>query len=88
MMSYTEQMKMLQEAKDAKVGDKISCKGITCTIGEIFYYDKYVETGHPMFKESKDEDTYYVFYDIEFKDSNGNYRHWKSSYDGGKLIPA
>lgn len=26
------------------------------------------------------------FWDIEFTDTNGNYRHWKQYFDGGELI--
>ena len=78
-MRYSEKMEMMQRAKDANVGDRICCQGITCTIGEIFYYDKYVEE-----KNGK----YEVFYDIEFKDTNNHYRHWKSYFDGGKLLTA
>ena len=37
-------------------------------------------------KYRKDIIEYVVFYDIEFKDTNNNYRHWKSYFDGGKLI--
>lgn len=78
-MNYTEKMEMLQKAKKVEVGDKISCQGITCTVGEIFYSDRYVEE-----KNGK----YEVFYDVEFKDTNNNYRHWKSYFDGGKLLTA
>jgi len=28
----------------------------------------------------------YDYADIEFTDENGNYGHYKSSYDGGKII--
>lgn len=79
MLRYEQRMEMLKSAKDAKVGDKIKCQGITCTIGEIFYYDKFVEELDGVEK---------VFYDIEFRDTNGNYRSWKSIFDGGVLIPA
>lgn len=30
---------------------------------------------------------FYKDWDIEFIDTEGNYRHWKQSIDGGKLIP-
>ena len=29
---------------------------------------------------------HYEYWDIEFLDSNNNYRHWKQCYDGGELI--
>ena len=76
-MRYFEAVKEMEKKRMARVGDKISAKGITCTIGEIFFNDRYVE---------KKDGEYTVFYDIEFKDTNGNYRHWKSYFDGGKLI--
>lgn len=87
MTTYFEANKeAFEESKRVKVGDKVKVGYTTCTIAEIAYIDVYAETGHPMFKESKDPDTYYIFYDIEFRDTNGVYRHWKSSYDGGTLI--
>lgn len=76
-MKYFEAVKEMEKKRMARVGDKISAKGITCTIGEIFFNDRYVE---------KKDGEYVVFYDIEFKDTNNNYRHWKSYFDGGKLI--
>ena len=57
----------------AYIGDKINCSGITVTIAEILYQDTYADEGE---------------LDIEFKDTHGNYRHWKQYFDGGKLIPA
>lgn len=61
--------------KEAKVGDKISCKGITVTIKEII--DQW--TDRSMGTE---------FYCVEFRDTNGKYRMWKQYYDGGELIHA
>lgn len=26
-------------------------------------------------------------YDVEFLDTFGNYHHWKSEFDGGRIIP-
>ena len=78
-MRYSEKMEMLQSARDIKYGDRIKCQNVICTVGEIFYYDKYVEE-----KDGK----YEVFYDIEVRDLNGHDRHWKSYFDGGKLLPA
>ena len=88
MTDFEKYLKMVEEANKikVKVGDKVRAMGITSTIAMIYYCDVYVETGHPMFREAKDEDEYYIFYDIEFRDTDGVLRHWKSSYDGGKLI--
>ena len=86
MTNYIEaNQKAMEEYKNIKVGDCIIAKGIKATIAEIYYCEVFAETGHPIFKEAKDEKTYYLFYDIEFKDTYGVYRHWKSHWDGGKL---
>lgn len=79
MMTYDEAMEKMLADREAKVGDRIRCMNIECTIGKIFYNDRYV---------SKKDGVYEVFYDIEFLDTNNNYRHWKSYFDGGKLILA
>ena len=75
-----------EEFQKVKVGDKVRAMGVTSTIDTIYYIDVYAETGHEYYKDAKDKDTYYIFYDIEFRDTNGVCRHWKSSYDGGILI--
>lgn len=77
MKQYFEVHEEMQSVREAREGDKISAMGITCTIGEIFHNERYVEL-----KDGK----YQVFYDIEFRDTNGKYRHWKSYFDGGQLI--
>lgn len=79
MNNYFEAQEKMMTVRKAKEGDIINCQGITCTIGEIFYNDRYVE--------EKDGE-YQVFYDIEFKDTDGHYRHWKSYFDGGNLLLA
>lgn len=60
-----------------EVGDVIKCKGVKAEIGEILYQDAY-------FPDYLPEDRHYI--DIEFKDTNGKYRHWKSHLDGGEVI--
>ena len=65
-MRYFEAVKEMEKKRMARVGDKISAKGITCTIGEIFFNDRYVE---------KKDGEYVVFYDIEF-----NYRLYFSRF--------
>ena len=67
-----------------EVGDFIKVRGIKVEIGEIlyqyFYKDEYNHTNSTIEGIS---DRSYI--DIEFKDSNGNYRHWKSHLDGGEF---
>lgn len=63
--------------RELKVGDKIQSRGITVQIKEILHQDAY-------FPDYLPEDRHYI--DIEFKDINGSYRHWKSNIDGGNVI--
>ena len=69
-----------------KAGDVVKALGLTTTVKEVLDSYFYVETGHKSFKEAKDETKYYVFCDVEFIDTEGVYRHWKSSFDGGYII--
>ena len=59
-----------------KAGDTIICKGIKAEIGEILFQDAYIE-------DWVSDNRKYI--DIEFKDVNGRYRHWKSHLDGGTI---
>lgn len=79
MRDYFELKDEMLKVRKAQKGDQINCQGLTCTIDEIYYSDRYVE--------EKDGD-YHIFYDIEFIDTRGEYRHWKSMFDGGHLILA
>lgn len=62
--------------KQVEVGDKISALGVIVTIKEILYQDWY----------SRNDFNTGEYWDVEFIDSLGNYRHWVSQYDGGKVI--
>lgn len=56
--------------KVAEVGDKITCMNTTVTIGRIAYQEFYpTDDGG--------------WWDIEFWDTDNNYRSWKSGVDGG-----
>lgn len=83
--NYLEAYETIRGHK-VKEGDVVKALGCTVTIKEVLDSSIYVETGHELFKEAKDETKYYVFYDVEFIDTNGNYRNWKSSFDGGHII--
>jgi len=54
----------------AKIGDIVKAKGISVEIAEINYQEWYKEEG----------------WNIEFMDTNDNYRSWKQQFDGGELI--
>lgn len=54
----------------ARVGDRVSAMGLTFTIAGILYQCHGESYG----------------WDIEFKDPNGGYHHWKQESDGGELI--
>lgn len=56
-----------------EIGDIIECKGVVAEIGEIIYSD-YLKTGDKLSDVN-----------IEFYDTHGNYRSWKSDVDGGKV---
>ena len=57
-----------------KKGDMIIAVGITAVIDRILYQDIYLPDNARM-----------RYADVEFIDSCGNYRHYKSSYDGGSI---
>lgn len=57
-------------------GDIIESRGVRFKIKEILSQDFYI----------CDWDDSRSYVDIEFKDINGGYHHWKSTQDGGKVI--
>lgn len=61
--------------RSLEVGDTIVCKGVKATIKEIISQDAYIPSG---------ESGYCI--DIEFRDTNGKYRNWKSYIDGGSVV--
>lgn len=60
---------------EAKAGDIIICQGIRAEIAEIAYQECY-----PL----DDKGNYEWF--MEFTDTKGVYRSWKSELDGGRII--
>lgn len=76
MSKYFELREKMMLEKKISVGDSIIAMGIRAKIKELFYSDRYVEM-----KDGK----YQIFYDVEFIDTNGIYRHWKSYFDGGHV---
>lgn len=62
------------------VGDSVKCGGERVTIGKILFQDAYHANLRPGEKRISD------YYDIEFEDSKGKYRHWKSNVDGGIVV--
>ena len=57
-----------------KKGDMICAYGISAVIDRIIYQDIHCPDDGRM-----------RYADVEFIDSTGNYRHYKSSYDGGSI---
>ena len=55
-------------------GDKIIACNETVTVGDILF--QHIDTGSDYTK---------AFADVEFRDSKGNYRHYQSWNDGGKI---
>lgn len=60
--------------RDVERGDIIICKSIRAIVDKILFQDLY-----------NSEDITRSYADIEFKDQNGNYHHWKSGLDGGYI---
>ena len=61
-------------------GDRIIVGSIRARVGYIIYQDAY--PGYSLRGESEATNG---SYDIEFIDQYGNYRHWKSEMDGGRV---
>ena len=86
-MTYEEEME-LREKLEAELnaepliqpGDIVVVPkfGIRATIDKLYYSFRCVEW-HTEKKK------YVKYYDIEFVDTKGNYRHWKSYFDGGYI---
>lgn len=51
---------------------------IKATIDKLYYAFRCVEW-------HKEKQCYVKHYDVEFVDTKGNYRHWKSYFDGGYI---
>jgi len=62
--------------RELQPGDYIVCKGKRFIIGEILHQDFYKDE-----MCYNNEDRSYI--DIEFREVNGTYHHWKSNLDGG-----
>ena len=75
--NYFKLQEQLNKEPMIGIGDTIHCQGIAAVIAEIYYNDRFIEL-----IPGKD-DEYTIFYDIEFRDTNGILRSWKSIYDGG-----
>lgn len=68
----------MDKNREIHPGEKISALGYTFTVGEILFQDYYgprVDAGA--------SDCW--GYDVEFKDINGRYHHWKQNQDHGYL---
>ena len=76
-MAFREELETeLNNEPEISIGDTIICKGIHSTIAKLYYSFRCVEWHH----EKKE---FVKYYDVEFEDTNGIYRHWKSYFDGG-----
>lgn len=84
-MTFEERMQMKDKLEDElcaepeiQVGDTIVVPkfGIKAKIGKLYYAFRCVEW-------HTEKETYVKCYDVEFVDDRGNYRHWKSYFDGG-----
>lgn len=86
-MTYEEERKMRDELEaelnaepEIQPGDVVVVPkfGIRATIDKLHYSFRCVEW-HTERKE------FVKYYDVEFVDTKGNYRHWKSYFDGGYI---
>ena len=59
---------------EVRPGDKITVGKDTATVGDVLFQDVFLGDDYIM-----------ATADVEFKDDKGNYRHWQSWSDGGKL---
>lgn len=80
-MDFKQKYKLQEELNsepEISIGDTIICKGIRATIAELYYADRCVEW-------NDEKNSFVKYYDVEFKDTNGIHRRWKSYFDGGHI---
>lgn len=82
-MNFDQKRKLemeLNSEPEISIGDTIIVPkfGIHATIAHIYYADRCVE-----WHDQKNE--FVKYYDVEFKDTKGDYHHWKSYFDGGHI---
>lgn len=70
---------MITREEKINAGDTIRAMGYSFTVGTVFYQD-YFGT------KERANGTDWWGYDVEFKDTNGEYHHWLQYQDGGELI--
>lgn len=64
----------IDDAIELVEGDHITAYGEDVQVGEILY--QHIDLGSKCLKPSAD---------VEFRDTKGNYRHWQSWSDGGRI---
>lgn len=62
--------------KTVSQGDKIIALNQKVTIGNVLFQHVYIDPDKPEYSNA----------DIEFHDDKGNYRHYQSWNDGGKIV--
>ena len=72
---------MLNDTNRIRPGDRIRALGYTFTVAKILTQDYYGDR-----ENAGSSDCW--GYDIEFKDPDGRYHHWKQNEDNGVLIRA
>ena len=62
--------------KAVEKGDKIIVPGYCVTIEKILMQEYF-----PAYKNTPE------YWNVEFLDPDGHYHHWKSEFDGGRILP-
>ena len=69
----------MDDRKLIKPGDVITAYGYKFQVRTVLYQDYYGDR-----KDAGTSDCW--GYDVEFKDTDGKYHHWKQNMDGGSLF--
>ena len=87
MMTFEERMKIKHELEEELNAEPEIKPGDTIVIPRLFIRAK-IEKIYYSFKCVEwhtEKEKYVKLYDVEFVDTKGIYRHWKSYFDGGYI---